>query len=502
VEAFVMGETCVLVGRRTLPEQPRVLLLHPYNVLEGYHYAVPQVALGYLAQALKDAGFTDVHVKDAQLFRWSPDDVLRYVTELRPDVIGLRVWSHQVRVVNEYVERVQAALPNARFIVGGPHITTSPSYITSNPHLDFGIAGEAEEGFPLAVRYLQGVNVELQTIPGLVWRTGESFRVNPVSKREDLDAFGVDWDILNLPAYHAINQRTTAYDHRRSRNGFIFTTRGCPYPCTYCAAGVTNGKRIRAHSAARAMEDIITLYEKYGVRHFNIMDDNFTFYKEHVLEFCDAFLSIRHRLPGVTFHNPNGVRVDRLDDEMLGMMRHCGWKWLHIGIESGSANTLKRMKKRLDLDVCINNIAMIRRHGIKVWGFFILGYKDETREDMEETINFAVKSELNAATFSLFSPIPGTEVYGELLHSGQIAPDYIMSGYMSTKTHVYAAGVTAEDLHKLQRKALIRFYSRPDRAFFLTRDMSLSTIANRVKTIFFPPLVRKVAPELSRTAAN
>jgi anaerobic magnesium-protoporphyrin IX monomethyl ester cyclase len=143
---------------------------------------------------------------------------------------------------------------------------------------------------------------------------------------EDLDRFDVDWDALSLEDYHSLVPRTTAYDKRGSKSAFLFMTRGCPYPCTYCAAGLTNGKKIRSHSPARILDQIEYLYDKYGVRHFNLMDDNFTFYKDTVISFCDEFERRRSRLPGVSFHNPNGVRVDRLDAEMIGRMKKCGWR--------------------------------------------------------------------------------------------------------------------------------------------------------------------------------
>ena len=122
---------------------------------------------------------------------------------------------------------------------------------------------------------------------------------------------------------------------------------------------------------------------------------------------------------------------------------------------------------------------------MKVWGFFILGFFEETKSDMEETIDFSINSDLTAATFSLFSPIPGTDIYKELLQKGLISSDYLMSGYMSSKTQIYAKNVTADELHKITQKALLRFYSRPDRAYHLLNGMSFETIQNRIKTLFF-----------------
>jgi radical SAM superfamily enzyme YgiQ (UPF0313 family) len=146
------------------------------------------------------------------------------------------------------------------------------------------------------------------------------------------------------------------------------------------------------------------------------------------------------------------------------------------------------MKKKLKLETVRENIAMIRRHGIRCWGFFILGYPGETRQDMLDTIRFAVRSELSAATFSLFSPIPGTEVYKMLHAEGLIPADYNMTGYNNPTERVFAERMTGRSLQRMQRYGLLRFYARPDRAFFLLKDMDVGTIANRFRTIFLSGL--------------
>ncbi|MGB0697361.1 MAG: B12-binding domain-containing radical SAM protein [Rhodospirillaceae bacterium] len=466
-------------------DNPRILLLHPFNIEETYHYAVPQVALGYLSGALKDAGFNNIDIRDCHVWNWDVPNAVAHASLTQPKLIGIRLWSHQLALCTRLIAGLRQVVPDATIVLGGPHPTCAPRYLDSSG-ADYAFQGEAEDGIVGLAKHLFEAPQDLAKIPGLVWRSVEDGRIraNPMAKEKDLDRYRVDWDLLDLPRYHAKNSRTPSYDHGRRKNGFIFTTRGCPYPCTYCAAGLTNGKQIRSHSAAYSLDTVEYLYNKYGIRHFNIMDDNFTFYKDVVMEFCEELMGRKDRLPGISFHNPNGVRVDRLDDEMLAMMRRCGWEWLHIGIESGSPATLEKMRKKLKLHLCTQNIAKIREHGMKCWGFFILGYLDETREDIETTINYAIQSRLNAATFSLFTPIPGTAVFDQLVAAGRIPEDFQVTAYQKADRPVFAQGVTNQDLMTLQRKALLRFYGRPDRAIGLLRGMSPQTFFNRLKTTF------------------
>ncbi|MBF0471816.1 MAG: B12-binding domain-containing radical SAM protein [Gammaproteobacteria bacterium] len=475
----------------SLPQNPKILFLIPYDPKEDFHYAVPQIALGYLSSALKKGGYDNIEIFDLALTRTKPEQLSELLISIKPDIIAMRIWSHQLEIVDRYLEIIDLTTPKATIIAGGPHITVAPQWLQDQSRIEWAIAGEAEAGLPLLIDHLCGKEGDLNLIPGLVQRIANSqsetgiIKVNRFDLTQDLDQFEVDWEQLNLTAYHRHNGRTTAYDHGRSKNGFLFITRGCPYPCTYCASGITNGKKIREHSAKRVLDDIAHLYHHYGVRHFNIMDDNFTFHKRTVIDFCSSFLQRRSELPGVTFHNPNGVRIDRLDSEMVAMMSECGWKWLHIGLETGSKEMEKMIKKRCDLDKALVNIRMIKRHNIKIWGFFILGFPDETREQMEETISYAIDSDLDAATFSIFSPIPGTEIYQALQLSGKIPHNYGMSGYMvNTGQPLFPNLDSHDELKKIVRSALIRFYSRPDRAYHLLRGMSFSTIFNRFNALF------------------
>jgi len=124
----------------------------------------------------------------------------------------------------------------------------------------------------------------------------------------------------------------------------------------------------------------------HGIREFHIEDDNFTFYKEHVVNVCSA---IRKAGINVPLGIPNGVRVDRLDDEICAEMKSAGFYFFSIGLESGSPATLKQMKKALNLDRAKRGIELITKYGFRVKGFFILGYPNETREGILETIKWS-----------------------------------------------------------------------------------------------------------------
>ena len=157
------------------------------------------------------------------------------------------------------------------------------------------------------------------------------------------------------------------------------------------------------------IRNIRLLYDQYGARHFNILDDNFTFNRDYVMQFCQEY--IKNPLKDATFCCPNGIRADKIDEEMVIMLKKCGFSKLMIGVESGSSFILEAMKKHLDLAKVHECCKLLRKHKIQSWGFFILGYPGETAKTIKETLDLALNLPLDWASFSLFSPIPGTEIY-------------------------------------------------------------------------------------------
>lgn len=443
----------------------KILLIHPNKLDTACQYAVPQVALGYLVTALKKHGFREVKVIDFQLLRSTLEQVRKIFIEEQPTVVGIRFWSSHLSVVKDYVKLLREMFGDKiKIVVGGPHPSVVPrEAIDCVAGIDFGFCGEAEEGLPLLIQRLAENNNFYRDIPGLIWRDeNRQVIVNqqflPKNLNDYLNDYAIDWESLNLTAYHQLKQRSPNFDQGRVKNGFLFCSRGCPYPCTYCSVGLINGKVVRYFSPQLVMKDIYQLYHDYGVRHFNIMDDNFTFSKDYVLEFCREYL--KKPLPGVTFASPNGVRVDRLDEEILSLMKQCGWVKLMIGIESGDMRILQLMKKNIDLKKVAEGVRLINKSGIKPWGFFILGYPGETVDTLRETINYALKLPLTWASFSLFSPVPGTEIFKQLLAEGKIVAGYQMSDFHSS-IKSYADDLTPAILYRKQMVAYLRFYSRP-----------------------------------------
>lgn len=350
---------------------------------------------------------------------------LRGALSGKPAIVGVSGWSTQVADAISILNTVRAYLPDARTIVGGPHFSVVRDY---DPRLiNYAVVGESEHIILDLVKAIindgdvSEVDNVIQVTPnGLI----ESKRKSEVT---DLDSIGVpDYRAIYLEDYLAGGYK---YKDSPWKNAPIMATRGCPYDCQFCSAGILVGHKLRKYSLNYMFMNIKRLYDIHGVRHFNIVDDNFTFDMDHAKQFCYMILANRKYLPGISFATPNGVRLERLDPELLGLMRIAGWYKITIAPETGSPKIAKLMHKALDLKKVKPAVEMIHDAGLLCEGFFIVGYPGETTDTLRETFNFITEIGLDDVGIHRFQPLVGTPIYDELIKNGVISSSYLPRSY-------------------------------------------------------------------------
>jgi len=287
-----------------------ILLISPVT---STHYTVPPLGLGYLASALRKEHFT-VSVLDCVKERLDMAGLRKYVSKLDFRVVGFQIFSCDLAAVKESVKIIREIRDDTIVIVGGAHPTCTGGEVFGDIEgLDFAFQGEGEKGLPLLLkRILRNEDIPKTTICGLIWKENGKVCANERVFTEDLDTLDFPaWDILRPDTYP---QNPQGAFFRNFPVAPIVTTRGCPYPCTFCASGLVMGKKLRLRSIDNVIREMELLYNDYGIREFHIVDDNFTFYPERVMEFCG-----KAKKSGMKFSMsfPNGVRLDTLTKEML-----------------------------------------------------------------------------------------------------------------------------------------------------------------------------------------
>ncbi|MHA1132043.1 MAG: B12-binding domain-containing radical SAM protein, partial [Candidatus Helarchaeota archaeon] len=197
----------------------------------------------------------------------------------------------------------------------------------------------------------------------------------------------------------------------------IFTTRGCPYNCAYCASTQFWRRKFRRRSAKNIVDEIEYLVRTFGIREIHIWDDNFTLVKKHVVEFCQEILQ---RQLDLVFSCPNGVRIDTLNKEILTLMRQTGFYSLTFAIESGSQSILNRANKKIDLKVIPKVAKLAKELGYIIPSFFIFGLPGETYTTARRSIQFAKSLPLDSAVFFKATPLPGSRIFEDWPHKNDL----------------------------------------------------------------------------------
>jgi len=432
----------------------KIVLVVPIN---HTHYLVPPIGLGYLATALRQHDCTNIVILDCVKERLSFAGLRDRFRSWNPQIVGFQIFSYDFDSVVRSIEILKQVSPETIVLIGGAHVSaTSDTVLDEISGADFGFAGEGEIGLPmLARRILGNEEVPLENIPGLIWRNGSSIHANSRAGTEDLDRLGFQaWDLTPPASYDGSPQGGF---YKKFPIAPILTTRGCPYLCTFCGSGVNMGHNLRNRSMGHVMDEMVMLYNDYGVREFHIIDDMFNFYKNRVIEFCQG---IKDRNLDISYTFPNGLRLNQLDRETLQMMKDTGAYAFTVGIESGSQRILNTMKKGLTLELIEEKVNLINAVGLEPSGFFIIGYPGETVDDINATIQFAKRLKLKRAHFSNFLPLPGTEATKRLVENKEIEkPDWGTLFY--SKVSYTPRGITRKQLKQLQRRAFLEFHLRP-----------------------------------------
>ncbi|HJP17795.1 MAG TPA: radical SAM protein [Nitrospinota bacterium] len=427
----------------------KIILTKIYNLSD---HIQPPLGLGYLANSVRPKH--DVVILDSIKENIKRDDFFSYLKDTSPDMVGFQVYTYDIPLLKEYLKIAKKA--NKITIVGGPHPSAAPHETMTlfQEDLDFGFAGEAEIGFPLLLERLESSNQGFSDIPGLIWKEGSNIIINSPSYNQNIDQFSVAWDLIRPDEYPEA-QHGAFFE--RFPIAPIIATRGCPFLCTFCAAHFVVGRKVRKRSIENIFEEINFLYEKYHIREFHLVDDNFTLNKKFVKNFCKKLLESNLDISWAT---PNGVRLDTLDKECLEIMKESGLYLISVGIESGSDRVLKMTKKELTVKKILNGVSVIKESGIDIAGFFMFGYPGETIEEMKKTIELSLKLPLIRANYFTFLPLPGTEIFNDMKKNNEL--DKVDWGHFYFMNAVYSSnGITRKHLKKIQRQAFLKFYSRP-----------------------------------------
>jgi len=375
--------------------------------LEVYKQAYPSLSFMCLAAFVKQAGYSAA-VLDLGIEK-NPYDLLRKkLKELKPRYLGI---TSTTPLFGEAVQisRIGREILGKETIIicGGAHVSALPQESLADSEINIVIVGEGEETL---LEIMQGK--KLSEINGIFYKENERILSTPPRQFiEDLDSLPFpDFSIYDLKKYHC-----SKLVSRYSPVLQIETSRGCPNNCSFCSKSVFE-RKFRTKSAGRVVQEM-KYFIKNGAKELRIIDDQFAADIERAKEICRLLIKEKVKIPWCL---PNGIRVDRVDQEFLDLAKEAGCYQVSIGFESGDQNSLNSINKGITLEQGAKCMAMVKKAGLESIGFFVLGLPADTEESMEKTIDFAVKMMPTYVKSSAMCPYPGSRIFEQYEREGRI----------------------------------------------------------------------------------
>lgn len=418
---------------------PRTLLLMPPITLsEGtVKRVIPPLGLCYLAASLKEQGIPcDLldcvvegidHEEPAGRKSWRFGLPLQRIRdrllELNPQLLCISiVYSSDLGNLFEVARIAKETLPQVTVLAGGLHASIYPRDMLADskgrPLVDFVIRGEGERRICEFVRNWKNgvVNVKADGLAGSI--NGRTF-VNPqVETIQDVDSIPFPaYDKLPIEKYFDFNVPFSPFPRGR-RVMQIYTSRGCPVGCTFCASTNFN-RRFRARSVENVVDEIEWLRSTYDIDELQFADDNLTFDRDRAMSLFNAIAKF-----GLPWCTPNGIMINTLSKKLLDAMIDSGMYQITLSVDSGSSKTLKHEhRKPVDLQRLPDLMRYLEERGVLMHGTLVVGMPGETLDEIKRGFDFVEKLPFNSIGVFIAQALPGSELYETSLAKGAITSE-------------------------------------------------------------------------------
>lgn len=424
------------------------------------HSLDPPLGLMYLAAYLRKNSLNyNIRLFDMRLEAVSPADMKKIILDFEPDIIACSVFTVEDKCMHKVAGLAKDIDTKIKVIVGGPHPTIYYQEILKDNNIDIAVIGEGEETFYELLNSLEnGENIA--SVCGIAFRQSEKIIFAGFRKYiENLDALPFPaWDLIDINSYSKADAPHINMLLSGKKYMPIFTSRGCPYQCIYCHN--IFGKNYRKRSPENVLSEIKELCNQYNVDELHIFDDNFNLDMERAKKICDFLIASKIKVK-IAF--PNGLRGDRMDEELITKLKEAGAYHITYSLETASARLQKYIKKDLDIIRLRNAVRISDKHGILTKCYCMIGFPTETLEEANQTIDFVCNLPLTLVSFFIPNPHEHTQLYGIVK---ELSPGFKIdfnADYFFVSANKEYERIIGLPLQKLQRKAYFKFYLNPYR---------------------------------------
>ncbi|MBQ2848553.1 MAG: B12-binding domain-containing radical SAM protein [Clostridia bacterium] len=379
-----------------------ILLINPSV---GYYTRALSNPLGLLSIGtyLKHHGH-NVQIYDRCVNRQKLNKILK---DFIPDVAGISVMSS--RGLKDAIKISKALKERGITVIwGGQLPSMQTDTVLKNNFVDAVSIGEGEITWKEIADNISSP-LGLEGIHGIAYKKDGETIYNPSREFADLSDFPIsDWSLIDVKKYLQTYMGC-------SRMMYLYSSKGCPCCCAFCSNAVFHKSTHRKRPTEHVIEEIKFLTKNYGVDGIFFSDELWCIKRSDMLEFCRII-----RENSLDFHWGIQLRIGMFDKEDFKTMYDAGCRWILFGIESGSKEMLKKIKKNIDFDKIAPTFKILKEIGYITIASFIVGFPGETEKQIKETIKLINDADASFSTLYHFTPLPGTEFFNELLSEGKI----------------------------------------------------------------------------------
>ncbi|MDP8225350.1 MAG: radical SAM protein [Candidatus Lernaella stagnicola] len=441
----------------------KALLVHPPNrhqVWAGVPQQVnsrgshmfPPLQVMHLSAYVKARSSHACNVVDFRLDEPDETGMARRIAAAGPDLVGVTANSHNLANVAAVVRAARQGAPQAKIVLGGPHVNAFPESAASFPGVDAAVCGDGEK--PL-VALLDALADEeaWSSIPG-VWRVRDgvvehSEVAEPIHDLDDLPLPDRDWAPRGVYFTPAMRERQATT---------IIGSRGCPFQCIYCSVP----HRYRARSAAHIVNELEECSRRYGIREVHFVDDIFNITEQRVIDIAEEILRRDVRMK---WGFKGGCR--NVSSEMLAVARRAGLVRAHYGVETYTDEGLRALDKKLTIADVRRTFALTHEAGVLTIAYMIIGSPHEKKmAELLDARRFIAELKPDYVVYSLFSPYPESPSFALGVERG-LWPADVWERFMRNPTPdhdlptTWTEHFTKHELVDAFKKVNFAFYAHP-----------------------------------------
>ncbi len=367
------------------------------------------LGLLYIAEALKENNH-QVKILDHGATNFTFSQVLDWIKKNDPEILGLSVLTRSFLSGIKIAKIAKDWNPNLQIVLGNYHTVCAEKIMKKYNFIDFCVLGEAEYSFPGLVNKIQRKDSHYNDLEGIYYRSNGHIKfTTPCSVEENLDKFPFpDRSLLGNNQY---KMSIGGLSISEGKSGTIIMSRGCPFQCRFCSVH----QRGWRHRSIENIIEELKILESQNYREIMIMDDNFTLNPKWVIKVCKSIIKNKIDL---IFHCEGRIEGT---EEMFRYMKRANFKSIFFGLESGSQRILDYYNKMITPEKSKLAIKKARRAAIDIlMASFILGSPIEKLTDIQKTVNFALKLDIDYAMFHIFEVFPGVEIWDELVNQKKL----------------------------------------------------------------------------------